>query len=91
MDIDKKLELLKKIQKVDAPPFLLTRVVERINSYTIEKAPASWRLAFVAAAIVVLGLNGSVLFRSLEKQNENSIEEVISSMKLSNSNNLYNE
>ena len=91
MDIDKKLELLKKIQKVDAPPFLLTRVTERINSYTIEKAPASWRLAFFAVAIVVLGLNGSVLFKSLEKQNENSIEEVISSMKLSNSNDLYNE
>jgi hypothetical protein len=91
MDIDKKLELLKKIQKVDAPPFLLTRIMERIDSHTIEKAPASWRLAFVATVIVILGLNVSILFNSPGKKNEKGIEEVISSMELSNTNDLYDE
>jgi hypothetical protein len=91
MDIEKKLELLKKIKEVDAPPFLLTRIKERIDSSTIEKAPATWRLAFVTAAIIVLALNVSILFKSSGKQNEKGIEEVISSMDLSNTNDLYNE
>jgi hypothetical protein len=91
MDIDKKLELLKKIQKVDAPPFMLTRIMEHIDSFTIEKAPTAWRLAFVGAAVVVLSLNVSIFLKSSDKQNESGIEGVISSMELSNTNDLYND
>jgi hypothetical protein len=91
MDIDKKLELLKRIKEVDAPPFLLTRVRERIDSSIIEKAPATWQFAVVAAAVVVLSLNVSILFKWSGKQNEKGIEEVISSMDLSDTNDLYNE
>jgi hypothetical protein len=91
MDIEKRLEQLKKIQKVDAPPFLLTRIMERIDSSAIEKAPATWRFAFVAATAVVLSLNVSILFNSSGKQNEKGIEEVINSMNLSTTNDLYHE
>jgi hypothetical protein len=91
MDIDKKLELLKKIQKVAAPSFMLTRIMERIDSSTIEKAPTTWRFAFIAASVVILSLNVSIFFKSSGKQNENGIEEVISSMELSNTNDLYHE
>jgi hypothetical protein len=90
MDIDKKLDLLKKIQKVDAPPFMLTRIMERIDSPITQQAPATWRFAFVTAAIFVLALNVSIFFRSSDKQNE-GIAEVISSMELSTTNDLYNE
>jgi hypothetical protein len=91
MDIEKKLELLKKIQKVDVPPFLLTRIMERIDSATIEKAPTFWRLAFIALSMVVLALNVSILFKPSDKQNKQGIEEVISSMELSTSNELYHD
>lgn len=91
MDIDKKLELLKKIQKVDAPAFLLTRVLARVQSPERMPAPASWRLAFIAASTVVLILNVSILFKSAGKQNEKNIEEIAASLELSNTNDLYND
>jgi hypothetical protein len=91
MDIEKRLEQLKKIRKVDAPPFLLTRIRDRIDSATIEKAPTTWGFAFIATSIVVLVLNVSILFKPSGKQNEKGIEEVVSSMDLSNANDLYYE
>jgi hypothetical protein len=91
MDIEKRLELLKKIQKVEAPPFLLTRIRERIDSSSIEKAPATWRFGFIAAAVVVLSLNVSIFFKSSRTENKNGIGEEINSMDLSNTNDLYNE
>jgi hypothetical protein len=91
MDIEKKLELLKKIQNVDAPPFLYTRIKQEIDSSIGEKAPATWRFAFIASSVVVLILNAFILFNLSSKQNEKGIEEVISSMDLSNINDLYHE
>lgn len=91
MDIDKKLELLKKIQKVDAPPFLLTRILARIESPGSMPAPASWRLAFIAVLITVLSLNVSLFLKSSDSADSRGIEEVVYSMELSNSNDLYHE
>ena len=58
MDIDKKLDLLKKIQSVDEPPFLLTRIRQRIQSLELSPAPRSWKwaLALAGAAVVILNL-----------------------------------
>ena len=39
MDIDKKLDLLKNIQSVDEPPFLLTRIRQRIQSLNCRLLP----------------------------------------------------
>ncbi len=89
MDIDKKLELLKKIQKVEAPPFLLTRIMERIDSPANLPAPISWRLAFVTTAIFILSINVAVLFKLSTKQSSDGMEEVISSMELTTTNDLY--
>ena len=91
MDIDKKLELLKKIQKVDAPPFLLTRILGRIDSAIIGKAPATWKLAFIAVALVMIALNISILLMSSDQPTTQGLSEVISELDLSTSNQLYNE
>jgi hypothetical protein len=74
---------------VDASPFMLTRTMERIDSSTIEKAPTTWRFAFIATSVVVLSLNVSIFFKLPGKQNSNDIEEMVSSMDLSNANNLH--
>ncbi|MBA4145592.1 MAG: hypothetical protein C0523_07510 [Cytophaga sp.] len=91
MDIDKKLELLAKIKRVEAPPFLFTRILERIDSRAMEKAPATWRVALVTATLLILTLNVSVLFRASDKPKESDVEEVINSMRLSRTNDLYHE
>jgi hypothetical protein len=91
MDIDKKLELLKEIQKVDAPPFLYTRIKQEIDSSISEKAPTNWRLAFAMIAILIFSLNVFILLNTSGIKKNGGIDEVVSSMGLSNSNDLYNE
>ncbi len=91
MDIEKRLEQLKKIKEVDPPPFLLTRIMEQIKSQVDTPAPATWRLAFLSIAIVVVTLNVFILINSSNKQNIDGMEEVINSMNLSTTNDLYHE
>ena len=99
MNIDLQLERLKRIAKVDAPPFLLTRIKEQIRQKGLHEAPVQWRWAFAATAVLTLALNISILLSSMgtknttEKtaSNNNGIENVVNSMNLSSNNNLYNE
>jgi hypothetical protein len=91
MNIDKKLESLKNIQPVDAPPFLYTRIKQEIDSSIGEKAPANWRLAFATIAILIFSLNISILLNTSSTKKNDGIDGVVSSMGLSNSNDLYNE
>ena len=37
------IELLKKVGKVDAPPFLYTRIVAKIEATSAEQLPLSWK------------------------------------------------
>jgi hypothetical protein len=91
MDIDKKLDLLKNIQTVDEPPFLLTRIRQRIQSLELSPAPRSWKwaLALSGAAIVVLNLG--IIFKTANTSKNTSIESIAVSMNLSSGINLYNE
>ena len=89
MNIDHNLDALKKIEQVGAPPFLLTRIKQQIRN--LENAPVKWRWAFAVSATVIITLNLSVFFSNDISTKTNSIETVVSSMQLSNSNTLYNE
>ncbi len=99
MNIDNRLDLLKQIKEMDAPPFLLTRIRQQIDNLNNVEAPVKWKWAFGAAAIVVLLLNVSILFsvssgtkNNAAVNNESSgIEKVVSSMNLNSSNALYHE
>ena len=95
MNIDNKLDLLKQIKEVDAPPFLLTRIRQQIANLNNVEAPVKWKWAFAASAILILALNVSIFFKSDETTassgKNTGIENVVKSMNLTNSNNLYNE
>lgn len=99
MNIDKKLELLKQIKEVDAPPFLLTRIRQQIQNAGTVAAPVKWKWAFGAVAVIVLLLNVSILFSISSGTKSNAgitnepsgIEKVVSSMNLNSSNELYHE
>ena len=98
MNIDNKLDELKRIQQVDAPPFLFTRIQQQIQNLENTEAPVKWKWAFAASTIIILALNISILFKGANNneltsntEKESGIENVVSSMKLSSSNNLYNE
>ena len=91
MDIEKKLDLLKNIQTVDEPPFLLTRIRQRIQSLELSPAPRSWKWALVLAGAAILVLNLGVIFKTANTTNNSSVESVAISMHLSSGNNLYDE
>lgn len=91
MDIDKKLERLKSINEVDAPPFLYTRIRAQIDA--VSEAPVRWRWSFAVAAMMVLALNTSIWFTSIQptSQEDTSVATVVSAMQLSSTNTFYNE
>lgn len=91
MNIENKLDALKKVKQVEAPPFLLTRIKQQIQNLHNTPAPLKWRWAFAISAIIILGLNLSVLFNQKSSDNDSGIETVVNSMHLSNTNALYNE
>lgn len=89
MNIDQKLDLLKKIQKVDAPPFMLTRIRQRLDS--VEPASTAWKLAFGSGLMLVAALNVSILLLRYSNTDKSQIQEIVSTMDLSNQNDFYNE
>ena len=91
MNIDNKLDALKRIKQVDAPPFLLTRIKQQIQNLGNVPAPVKWKWAFAGSAIIILVLNVSILLKEDSSQESSGIETVASSMNLTNTNALYNE
>jgi hypothetical protein len=93
MSIDKKLDLLKQIKEVEAPPFLLTRIRHRINHPGNAEAPVKWKWAFALTSVVILALNISILLTSAASATKKNtgVENVVNAMNLSTQNDLYNE
>ncbi len=91
MNIDNKLDALKKIKTVDAPPFLLTRIKQRIQNLENVPAPVKWKFGFVASALIIIVLNVSVFLKSGSTTNNSGIDTVVSTMNLTNTNELYHE
>ncbi len=62
--MEDKLNILSNVKKAEAPPFLYTRITQRIQ--TLQQAPASvkFKFAFAAAAALVLILNVWVLAKN---------------------------
>lgn len=91
MNIDQKLDLLKKIQKVDAPPFILTRIRQRLDSSEPMPVSTAWKLAFGSGLLLVAALNVSILLLRFSNTDKSQIQEIVSTMDLSNQNDFYNE
>lgn len=92
MNIDQKLDHLKKLQKVEAPPFLLTRIRQSIANTGLQKISPQWKLAYAATALVVLVMNAGIYVNSIKgKTSEPQLNTVVKSMGLNTSNEFYHE
>lgn len=91
MDIENKLEELKQIKGVDTPPFLLQSIKNRINDLNEVAAPPVWKYAFIACTIMVALFNLTLLFEVKDKQKSEQIGTVVSSLHLSDNNQLYHD
>jgi hypothetical protein len=60
MNIDTELNKLKKIQPVSAPPFLFTRIEQRIALQNSAAAPV-FRFALICSLILLAVMNGIVV------------------------------
>lgn len=84
--MNNELDILNRIQKVDAPPFLYTRILNRIQNKAKETVPVKWAMAAAASLAVLITINVSVIQYS--KESTTDLSEVFS---IKTSNSLYNE
>ena len=93
MNTDKKLDLLKQIKEVEAPPFLFTRIKQQIQNTDITEAPVKWKWAFGLASLVIIILNTYTLFMSNTSSTkiDAGVESIVKEMNLSTQNDLYYE
>jgi len=91
MNIENKLDKLKKIGRADVPPFLFTRIKQSIDSMYEAPVSVKWKFAFVATAIILLALNITLLQRSSNITKSAKVEQMINSMQLSSLNDFYND
>lgn len=85
--------LLSRVQLVDPPAFMLTRIEQSINnSHNYDFSRKQLSLIFMGFAIVFsINLISIKKHISTAKKSNNSIETLSKSMSLSTSNQLYNE
>ena len=89
MDINKEIESLKRIKRIEPPAFLLTRIMERVK--TNPQASLTWRLAFAGVSIIILCINVSILLSTSTPNDMEGIEGIANTMELSTANDLYYE
>lgn len=86
------IEQLKKVRKVDAPPFLLTRIHAKIRASKVEQLPLSWRWAGGLAFGLMLCLNLLAVKMNHQATGQpDGIEALADGLQMTNANQLYHE
>ena len=88
------LDRLKKVNKVDAPPFLLTRIQAKIDARQMGQAPVpvQWKWASALALAIMLLLNVMAVKNSHQTTGApDAIETLADGMLMNASNQLYHE
>jgi len=86
------LEQLRNVKKVEAPPFLLTRINAKIAAQEVETLPLSWKWTGALAFGLVLLLNVRALQVNRQaSSSQDTIEVLADGLHLSNANQLYHE
>jgi len=81
-------ESLNKIQRVNAPEFLFTRIQHKIKEPNQDKVPVVWSLA-ISFSFAVLLLVNVLTFTSYNKSIDTEVG-LVEQLNLYNNNNLYN-
>lgn len=92
MKKEQPLERLKKVKKLEAPPFLLTRINAKIRAKQAEQLPQSWKWAGALAFVLMLFLNlFAVKTNRPSTGSPDGIEALADGLQMSNANQLYHE
>jgi hypothetical protein len=86
----KELDLLKKVEKVDTPPYLMTRIQARIHQEEAEKLPIAWKWAGSLTFVVMI--LGNIYFSNMGSiGSKPTAESLESNLYLQTQNQLYDE
>ena len=85
--MENQIDILNKIRKADASPFLYTRILSRIQNKVKETVPVKWAVVAAAGLLVLITVNINVI-KSGKQSNTTDLSEVFS---LKTNNSLYNE
>ncbi|MEL6190684.1 MAG: hypothetical protein AAFR66_01485 [Bacteroidota bacterium] len=91
---DTDFERLSRIQKVDAPPFLFTRIEAKINALQEEVYPIRWMRLALAGFVVLMLLNLWLVGQNVvggSSVGEDNMSVLSAGVELYQSNQLYNE
>ncbi len=81
------IDQLSKIKAVEVPPFLLTRILQKIERNRASVFPKAFVRAFSLSFMLLLLLNFGAVFYSLKS--DSGKENLIESMNLEPSNSIY--
>ena len=90
MDIDKKLTLLKKIKSVETP-LLLDAILQRLDELNAAQASLLWKRTFIICGIFILGFNIFSIFEIKVDDKLVAVSRVVSTLKLNDTNQFYND
>lgn len=84
------LEILSKIEKLEAPAFLLTRIKKRIACPVIESISTyrRWQISVAATVLLMINIWVGISFTQ-QKNPEKKVEFFVQEMQLNNSNTFY--
>ncbi len=83
--MEKELEILKTIKQVDAPPFLFTRIEEKIRVHASEYLNTKKTVLYLTGIVSVVVLNVWIIYGQKQESKQN----IAAEMQLVESNQLY--
>ncbi|MEY3238636.1 MAG: hypothetical protein RIR11_74 [Bacteroidota bacterium] len=91
MNKEDDIELLKKVGKLDAPPFLYTRIVAKIeHATTTEQLPLYWK--WIGGLVFSILFFSNIYFTILGVKTSTSAQEsLVSTLNIHQSNQFYDE
>jgi hypothetical protein len=81
-------DILNKVQKVDAPAFLYTRILSRIENKVKETVPVKWAVVAATCLLLLITVNITIVRSAKNNGNNQDLSEAFS---LQTTNSLYNE
>lgn len=82
------LEMLGKVARVDAPPFLLTRIRQRVANVQ-QRVPAKWVVATALSMILIIAMNIYLVAGQRNNNRTETSHELAQAMNLLPQNSLY--
>jgi hypothetical protein len=88
----KELEVLEKVNRVEVPPFLFTRIEARIQSQLNEQLPVRWVWVSLSAVLFLVVINTLILQGNTQlpkSWNTSSVQYISEEMGIQTTNQLY--